>query len=111
MRPTRHTKTTCCYCGVIIESDGAQVLGVRGDPEHPANSGLLCSKGSTLHLSARPVAAWAACCCRRTRLRTAASRLAGSSAIAATSPRRKLRRRRRPCRLPESGAWPHCSGN
>jgi hypothetical protein len=58
MTPTRHTKTTCCYCGVgcgvIIESDGAQVLGVRGDPEHPANSGLLCSKGSTLHLSVRP---------------------------------------------------------
>lgn len=59
MTPTRHTKTTCCYCGVgcgvIIESDGAQVLGVHGDPEHPANFGRLCSKGSTLHLSARPL--------------------------------------------------------
>ena len=26
--------------------------GVRGDPDHPANRGRLCTKGSTLHLSA-----------------------------------------------------------
>ena len=25
-------------------------VAVRGDPEHPANRGRLCSKGSTLHL-------------------------------------------------------------
>ncbi|MDO8177766.1 MAG: molybdopterin-dependent oxidoreductase [Undibacterium sp.] len=52
------TKATCCYCGVgcgvLIQSDGRQVLGVRGDPDHPANFGRLCSKGSTLHLSAQP---------------------------------------------------------
>ncbi|MFZ6771377.1 molybdopterin-dependent oxidoreductase [Undibacterium sp. SXout7W] len=50
------TKATCCYCGVgcgvLIQTDGQQVLGVRGDPDHPANFGRLCSKGSTLHLSA-----------------------------------------------------------
>ena len=50
------TKSTCCYCGVgcgvIIESKGAQITGVRGDPDHPANFGRLCSKGSTLHLTA-----------------------------------------------------------
>lgn len=50
------TKSTCCYCGVgcgvVIESEGGQVTGVRGDPDHPANFGRLCSKGSTLHLSA-----------------------------------------------------------
>ncbi|MEO7246161.1 MAG: molybdopterin-dependent oxidoreductase [Rubrivivax sp.] len=50
------TRSTCCYCGVgcgvIIESDGAQITGVRGDPAHPANFGRLCSKGSTLHLTA-----------------------------------------------------------
>ena len=50
------TKSTCPYCGVgcgvIIESDGAQITGVRGDPEHPANFGRLCTKGSTLHLTA-----------------------------------------------------------
>jgi assimilatory nitrate reductase catalytic subunit len=53
------TKATCCYCGVgcgvLIESDGRQVLGVRGDPDHPANFGRLCTKGSTLMLSAKPV--------------------------------------------------------
>jgi len=51
-------KSTCCYCGVgcgvIIEHDGAQITGVRGDPDHPANFGRLCTKGSTLHLSAAP---------------------------------------------------------
>ena len=50
-------KSTCCYCGVgcgvVIETDGVQVTGVRGDPDHPANFGRLCSKGSTLHLSAQ----------------------------------------------------------
>jgi assimilatory nitrate reductase catalytic subunit len=29
----------------------ARITGVRGDPDHPANFGRLCTKGSTLHLS------------------------------------------------------------
>jgi assimilatory nitrate reductase catalytic subunit len=53
---TKETKSTCPYCGVgcgvIIESVGAQITGVRGDPDHPANFGRLCTKGSTLHLTA-----------------------------------------------------------
>ena len=52
------TKATCPYCGVgcgvLIEHDGRQITGVRGDPAHPANFGRLCTKGSTLHLAARP---------------------------------------------------------
>ncbi|MFC3685104.1 nitrate reductase [Hydrogenophaga luteola] len=52
------TRSTCPYCGVgcgvIIESDGPQISGVRGDPDHPANFGKLCTKGSTLHLTATP---------------------------------------------------------
>ena len=52
----KETKSTCPYCGVgcgvIIESVDAQITGVRGDPDHPANFGRLCSKGSTLHLTA-----------------------------------------------------------
>ena len=52
----RETRSTCCYCGVgcgvIIRSEGERIIGVRGDPDHPANFGRLCSKGSTLHLSA-----------------------------------------------------------
>ncbi|HJW24108.1 MAG TPA: molybdopterin-dependent oxidoreductase [Rhodocyclaceae bacterium] len=51
-------KSTCCYCGVgcgvIIEADGDRIVGVRGDPDHPANFGRLCTKGASLHLSARP---------------------------------------------------------
>ncbi|TZG34947.1 nitrate reductase [Agrobacterium sp. B1(2019)] len=46
------TKTTCPYCGVgcgviaTINDDGA--VSVRGDQDHPANFGRLCSKGSAL---------------------------------------------------------------
>jgi len=50
------TKSTCPYCGVgcgvIIESSGDQITEVRGDPDHPANFGRLCTKGSTLALTA-----------------------------------------------------------
>jgi assimilatory nitrate reductase catalytic subunit len=52
---TQITAATCCYCGVgcgvLIEHDGTKILGVQGDPSHPANHGKLCSKGSTLHLT------------------------------------------------------------
>ncbi|MCZ8252101.1 MAG: molybdopterin-dependent oxidoreductase [Hylemonella sp.] len=54
----KETRSTCPYCGVgcgvIIESRRDQIIGVRGDPDHPANFGRLCSKGSTLHLTATP---------------------------------------------------------
>jgi assimilatory nitrate reductase catalytic subunit len=54
----RSTRSTCPYCGVgcgvIIESRGRNIVGVRGDPDHPSNGGRLCTKGTTLHLSARP---------------------------------------------------------
>lgn len=50
------TKSVCCYCGVgcgvMIESQGGRITGVRGDPTHPANFGRLCAKGSALHLAA-----------------------------------------------------------
>ena len=52
---TRITASTCCYCGVgcgvLIEHDDEKVLDVKGDPQHPANFGKLCSKGATLHLT------------------------------------------------------------
>jgi assimilatory nitrate reductase catalytic subunit len=54
----RETRSTCPYCGVgcgvIIESQEGQITGVRGDPDHPANFGRLCSKGSTLALTTTP---------------------------------------------------------
>ncbi|WP_284759574.1 nitrate reductase [Agrobacterium sp. fls2-241-TYG-188a] len=48
----QEVKTTCPYCGVgcgviaKIQDDGA--VTVKGDPDHPANLGRLCSKGSAL---------------------------------------------------------------
>ena len=54
----REVRSTCPYCGVgcgvIIEATGDRITGVRGDPAHPANLEWLCSKGSTLHLTAAP---------------------------------------------------------
>jgi assimilatory nitrate reductase catalytic subunit len=46
------TKTTCPYCGVgcgvIATVADSGIVTVKGDPEHPANFGRLCSKGSAL---------------------------------------------------------------
>ncbi len=52
MSSAKITKTTCPYCGVGCgvevsqKSDGT--VSVQGDPQHPANFGRLCSKGSAL---------------------------------------------------------------
>ncbi len=52
MEPGNEIRTTCPYCGVgcgvivTVAADGA--VAVRGDPDHPANFGRLCSKGSAL---------------------------------------------------------------
>jgi assimilatory nitrate reductase catalytic subunit len=52
------TRSTCPYCGVgcgvVIRNEGSRIVDVRGDPDHPANFGRLCTKGSTLHLTAAP---------------------------------------------------------
>ena len=62
----RETRSTCPYCGVgcgvVIEHVGDAITGVRGDPDHPANFGRLCTKGSSLHQTASPALA------RQTRL-------------------------------------------
>ena len=57
----KETKSTCCYCGVgcgviiesKIENGHDKIIHVKGDPQHPANFGRLCTKGATLHLSAK----------------------------------------------------------
>ncbi len=47
------TATTCPYCGVgcgvLATVDAQDNVSVAGDPDHPANFGRLCSKGSALH--------------------------------------------------------------
>src|SRR6202011_1940970 len=48
----RATRTTCPYCGVgcgvLATPDSGGGAVISGDPEHPANFGRLCSKGSAL---------------------------------------------------------------
>ena len=45
-------RTTCPYCGVgcglKARPDARGGVAVAGDPDHPANLGRLCSKGSAL---------------------------------------------------------------
>ncbi len=45
-------KTTCPYCGVgcgiVAKPTGERSVDVKGDPDHPANRGKLCSKGTHL---------------------------------------------------------------
>jgi ferredoxin-nitrate reductase len=45
--------STCCYCGVgcgvLIQKDKNGNVLVEGDPSHPVNKGMLCSKGLNLH--------------------------------------------------------------
>ena len=49
---TKTVRTTCPYCGVgcgvLASVDTGGNISVKGDPEHPANFGKLCSKGSAL---------------------------------------------------------------
>jgi len=48
----KSVKTTCPYCGVgcgvLASVNGDGVVSIAGDPDHPANLGRLCSKGSAL---------------------------------------------------------------
>src|SRR5487761_2198569 len=48
----RVTRTACPYCGVgcgvLATPDDRGGAAISGDPEHPANFGRLCSKGSAL---------------------------------------------------------------
>src|SRR5260370_25686919 len=48
----RATRTPCPYCGggcgVRATADNSGGAAISGDPEHPANFGRLCSKGSAL---------------------------------------------------------------
>ena len=49
----RSYKTTCSYCGVgcgiVVKKDRKNNIRVEGDKDHPANKGMLCSKGMNLH--------------------------------------------------------------
>lgn len=57
MSISKSYKTTCSYCGVgcgiIVDKNHDGTLKVKGDPEHPTNKGMLCSKGMNLHYVAQ----------------------------------------------------------
>ena len=50
-------KSICSYCGVgcgiLVETDQKGKLTVSGDPDHPVNKGMLCSKGKNLNYVAQ----------------------------------------------------------
>jgi len=47
--PTEEIKTICpycgCGCGIILGLRGGRIVRVRGDADHPVNTGSLCVKG------------------------------------------------------------------
>lgn len=53
MNPNKKIKSTCSYCGVgcgiLADVNSQNKVQVEGDPDHPVNAGMLCSKGMNLH--------------------------------------------------------------
>jgi assimilatory nitrate reductase catalytic subunit len=51
--PDRWVPTTCGYCsvgcGMFIGVKNGRAVGVRGNPDHPVNVGVLCPKGLSEH--------------------------------------------------------------
>jgi anaerobic selenocysteine-containing dehydrogenase len=49
---TNETRSFCricnAMCGIVVRTRGAEVLDVRGDPEHPLSRGYTCPKGRAL---------------------------------------------------------------
>ncbi|MFT5208201.1 MAG: assimilatory nitrate reductase catalytic subunit, partial [Candidatus Omnitrophota bacterium] len=46
------SRSICCYCGVgcglLVGHENNTVKKIKGDPNHPANLGMICAKGGTL---------------------------------------------------------------
>lgn len=57
MRKKKTEKTICSYCGVgcgvLVDVDVKGTISVAGNPEYPANKGMLCSKGRNLNYVAQ----------------------------------------------------------
>ena len=49
----KESTTICPYCsvgcGMIVHSQGGNIINVEGDPDHPINEGSLCPKGSSVY--------------------------------------------------------------
>ena len=50
---TQTVNSACSYCGtgcgIVLETDGENIVSLSGDTQHPTNEGKLCSKGRELH--------------------------------------------------------------
>lgn len=57
MQKKKTEKTICSYCGVgcgiLVDVDSKGTISVVGDPDHPVNKGMLCSKGRNLNYVAQ----------------------------------------------------------
>ena len=53
IRYARETTTICPYCsvgcGMIVHTQGGNIINLEGDPDHPINEGSLCPKGSSVY--------------------------------------------------------------
>ncbi|ANS74228.1 reductase [Paenibacillus yonginensis] len=70
----RQVRSVCPYCGVgcgiIMEVEDEQIIRIKGDPEHPANRGRLCTKGSTAAIPVTDSGRLSAALVRRSRQAT-----------------------------------------
>ena len=63
--------TTCGYCsvgcGMFVGVKDGRAVSVRGNPDHPVNSGMLCPKGLSEHhtLARARTARGIRCCSKR----------------------------------------------
>jgi len=52
IRHAKETTTICPYCsvgcGMIVHTQGGNIINVEGDPDHPINEGSLCPKGASV---------------------------------------------------------------
>lgn len=52
IRHAKETTTICPYCsvgcGMIVHTQGGNIINAEGDPDHPISEGSLCPKGSSV---------------------------------------------------------------
>ncbi len=53
IRYAKETTTICPYCavgcGIVVHTQGGEVINSEGDSDHPINEGALCAKGSSIY--------------------------------------------------------------
>ncbi len=47
------TVSICAYCaggcGILVATEGSNLIGIEGNPDHPINRGALCTKAQSLY--------------------------------------------------------------